>query len=53
MILCQLKNWKGDLEEYLQVGDLVDQEMVDYFINVLPPAYMSGSLIQMGHRPHD
>lgn len=29
-------NWKGDLEEYLQIGDVVDEEMADYFLNVLP-----------------
>lgn len=41
-------NWKGDLNTYLQLGDVVDMEMVDHFINVLPPAYMSSRLVQMG-----
>lgn len=45
-------NWKGDLGEYLQVGDEVDQEMVDYFINVLPPVTMNGECVQMGE-PYD
>ena len=41
-------DWKGDLSQYLDIGDVVDEEMADYFINVLPPATMSGHLIQMG-----
>lgn len=48
-------NWNVNLDEYLKIGDLVDAEMVDYFINVLPPACMNGECIQMGepcnHRP--
>ena len=39
---------KLDLGKYLQPGDVVDQEMVDYFLNVLPPATMSRQLIQIG-----
>jgi hypothetical protein len=42
------KNWKGNLENYLQPGDVVDEEMVNYFIDVLPPAYMNSNLVQMG-----
>lgn len=41
-------DWHGSLSEYLQVGNLVDEEMVKYFINVLPPVTMNGSIIQMG-----
>jgi hypothetical protein len=41
-------NWKGSLNEYLKVGDLVDEEMTEYFINVLPPACWRSNLIQMG-----
>lgn len=41
-------DWKGNLSEYLQIGDVVDQEMVDYFINVLPPATMNSQCVQMG-----
>ncbi|MBP2657188.1 MAG: hypothetical protein H6Q69_220 [Firmicutes bacterium] len=41
-------NWEGDLGAYLQIGDEVDQEMVDYFINVLPPACMNGECVQIG-----
>jgi hypothetical protein len=45
------KGWgesRLSLERYLQVGDLVDEEMHDYFLNVLPPAYWSSSILQVG-----
>lgn len=42
------KDWKGSLNEYLQIGDLVDEEMVDYFLNVLPPITWNSHCIQMG-----
>ena len=41
-----------DLNKFLQVGDTVDKEMWEYFLGVLPPAYCSGSLLQIGE-PHD
>ena len=41
-------DWKGSLEEYLSIGSIVDQEMVDYFLNVLPPACWNGYVIQIG-----
>jgi hypothetical protein len=41
-------NWKGSLNEYLQVGDLVDEDIVEHFINVLPPITFNGNMIQMG-----
>lgn len=48
-------NWKGNLNEYLQVGDIVDEEFVEYFANVLPPAAFNSRLIQIGepysHQP--
>ncbi len=37
-----------DLDKFLQIGDAVDQEMADYFLNVLPPATMLSALIQIG-----
>lgn len=43
--------WKGNLDEYLQIGDVVDEEMVEYFYNVLPPATMTRQLVQIGE-PH-
>lgn len=42
------KNWKGNLDEYLEIGDIVDNAMVEYFINVLPPVTMNKNMIQMG-----
>lgn len=41
-------DWKGNLYDYLQIGDIVDEEMVEYFIDVLPPACFNSSCIQMG-----
>jgi len=43
-----LKDCKGSISEFLQVGELVDDEMVEYFLNVLPPATWAANLIQMG-----
>ena len=48
---CGIKtfaNWQGSLSEYLQIGDVVDEEMADYFLNVLPPACWRADLIQIG-----
>lgn len=45
------KEWSEsdlNLDIYLQVGDPVDEEMADYFVNVFPPATMNGYLIQVG-----
>ena len=39
---------KQNLSDFLQVGDVVDEEMKDYFIEVLPPACMSSRCIQIG-----
>jgi hypothetical protein len=36
------------LDMFLAVGDVVDEEMVNYFVSVMPPAYMSSWLIQIG-----
>jgi hypothetical protein len=40
--------WKGNLHDYLQIGDEVDEDFQDYFLEVLPPATWTASLIQMG-----
>lgn len=40
--------WKGSLNDYLILGDLVDEEMADYFRDVLPPERCTSWLIQMG-----
>ncbi len=42
------ENWKGDLHKYLEVGDVVDQEMVNHFLNVMPPACHTSGCIQIG-----
>lgn len=45
------KQWtesKKDLNEFLQVGDAVDEEILDYFIGVLPPACQSPRCVQIG-----
>lgn len=42
------EDWKGDLHDFLKIGDLVDEGITDHFLNVLPPATWTGSLIQMG-----
>lgn len=42
------ENWKGSLVDFLQVGDSVCDEIVNHFINVLPPASYSSVLIQIG-----
>ena len=43
--------WEGskqNLDEYLQVGDIVDDAMYDYFLCVLPPACNSAHYLQIG-----
>jgi hypothetical protein len=45
------KEWWGSsltLTKFLQPGDLVDEEMAEYFLGVLPPACHTGKLIQIG-----
>ncbi|MGC5326994.1 hypothetical protein [Brevibacillus sp. SYSU BS000544] len=46
-----LRDWKGSLNEYLSIGDLVDDEFVDHFLNVMPPACWTSQVIQLGE-PH-
>ena len=36
------------LSEYLQVGDMVDEDMYYYFLEVLPPACNSNNYVQIG-----
>ena len=46
-----LEQWNKSsqtLDEFLQVGDAVDDEMADYFVGVLPPACMTGHVVQIG-----
>lgn len=42
------EDWTGNLHDFLEVGDLVDEDFVDYFIGVLPPATMNSHCIQIG-----
>lgn len=44
------ENWQSNqsLSEYLKVGDYVDDMIVEHFVNVLPPATLNGSMIQIG-----
>lgn len=39
---------KKDLSEFFQIGDLVDEEIVDFCLNVLPPKTWNNSVIQIG-----
>jgi hypothetical protein len=46
-----MKGWnesRQDLDTYLQIGDEVDEEMMWYFLEVLPPACYRANLIQIG-----
>jgi hypothetical protein len=40
------------MDEYLKPGDVVDEEIYSYFLNAMPPAFMSSKLIQIGE-PYD
>ncbi len=42
------EGWDESLGTYLHAGDSVDEEMYDYVLGVLPPAYWRGGLLQMG-----
>ena len=45
------KEWddsKKCLNEFLEVGDVVDEGIYYYFLEVLPPAYVSANCIQIG-----
>ena len=39
-------------DEYCKLGDLVDQEVADYFLNILPPQTMKRGYFQVGE-PHN
>ena len=50
-----LKEWDESgksLTDYLKPGDEVDKEMVDYFMDLLPPHRMSAGYLQVGE-PYD
>lgn len=51
MTVKTMDGWResrSDLDTYLQAGDLVDEDMHDYFLDVLPPAYWSDRILQIG-----
>lgn len=41
-------DWLEDFNKDFQPGDYVDQEIVDYFRDVLPPRNMSAGYLQVG-----
>lgn len=50
-----LKGWEKsgkNLMEYLNVGDEVDEDMVDYFTDILPPHTLRRDMLQVGE-PYD
>lgn len=49
------KEWvesKVCFSSFVQEGDVVDEAIVDYFIEVLPPVTMNFTMVQMGE-PYD
>ncbi|MEC0167374.1 hypothetical protein [Paenibacillus graminis] len=45
-----LEGWEAaeiPLDEYLQVGDVVDEGIYNHFINVLPPLTLTDRLVQI------
>ena len=46
-----MKMWnedKRELGKFLEVGDIVDDDIAEYFIGVLPPRMNTGTYIQIG-----
>lgn len=46
-----MKQWKESklpIEQFFTVGDVVDDEVFDYFLGVLPPACWSSQCLQIG-----
>lgn len=41
-------DWKEDFNKDFRPGDYVDQEIVDYFRDVLPPRSMAPGYLQVG-----
>ena len=55
MKLKTIEDWQnsgcGTWDEYCKPGDLVDEEVADYFLNILPPHTMEREYFQVGE-PH-
>lgn len=53
--LKTIEDWQNSgcrtWDEYCKFGDLVDQEVADYFLNILPPQTMKREYFQVGE-PH-
>lgn len=45
-----MDDWRevGDFERAAKPGDLVDEEIVEEFVNCLPPTTLRGDLVQAG-----
>lgn len=41
-------DWRGDFNKDFTPGDYVDQEIIDYFRDVLPPRNMWSGYLQVG-----
>lgn len=41
-------DWEGPLHSYLRPNDRVDEEMVNHFLNVVPPIVCRQSFVQVG-----
>lgn len=48
MTIKKYEDWKGNLGDYLKVGDFVDTKIYNHFINVLPPMTFNNEMVQMG-----
>jgi len=49
---AQWHDSKKSLTEFLNIGEEVEQEIVDYFIEVLPPVTWTSTIVQCGE-PYD
>lgn len=38
----------GDFEKAAKIGDLIDEEIVEEFVNCVPPTTLRGDLVQVG-----
>ena len=38
----------GSFTNYAKVGDIVDEEIFDFFIETMPPETMNSKMVQMG-----
>lgn len=42
------KDWKVEITEYLNINDIVDNEIIEHFRNVLPPKIDTSYTLQGG-----